>query len=142
MGAKEICLTAHHEGGFCLWPTKYSNYSVLASPFKKDIVRMFVESCVKFGVKPCFYIGPNANGYLTQVAKYSPDEFIQAQMGTFVCVCVYVSVCMSLLSSVWEQKRGTEREGETERGRERAKCREYIFIHSHVSLCVILCILS
>ena len=24
-GAKEICLTAHHEGGFCLWDTKFSN---------------------------------------------------------------------------------------------------------------------
>ena len=31
MGAGEICLTAHHEGGFCLWDTKYSNYSVMHS---------------------------------------------------------------------------------------------------------------
>jgi alpha-L-fucosidase len=27
-GAKEICLTAHHEGGFCLWDTKFSNCEI------------------------------------------------------------------------------------------------------------------
>ena len=64
MGAGEICLTAHHEGGFCLWDTKYSNYSVMHSPFGKDVVKLFVASCRKFGVRPCFYMGPNANGYL------------------------------------------------------------------------------
>ena len=31
MGAGEICLTAHHEGGFCLWPTTAQNYSVAES---------------------------------------------------------------------------------------------------------------
>ena len=33
MGAKQVCLTAHHSGGFALWPTRASNYSILASPF-------------------------------------------------------------------------------------------------------------
>ena len=61
-GADEICLTAHHEGGFCLWDTKYSNYSVMHSPYGKDIVKQFVASCNKYGVKPCYYMGPNANG--------------------------------------------------------------------------------
>lgn len=61
-GADEICLTAHHEGGFCLWDTKFSNYSVMHSPYGKDIVKQFVASCNKYGVKPCYYMGPNANG--------------------------------------------------------------------------------
>jgi hypothetical protein len=52
-GAEEICLTAHHEGGFCLWDTKYSNYSVMHSPYGKDVVKQFVASCQKYGVKPC-----------------------------------------------------------------------------------------
>ena len=53
-GAKEICLTAHHEGGFCLWDTKFSNYSVMHSPYGKDVVKDFVASCQKHGVKPCY----------------------------------------------------------------------------------------
>lgn len=46
-GATEICLTAHHEGGFCLWDTQYTNYSVMHSPYGKDVVAQFVESCQK-----------------------------------------------------------------------------------------------
>ena len=50
-GAGEICLTAHHEGGFALWPTKNDyNYTVAFSPWGKDILRSFVDSCKKHGV--------------------------------------------------------------------------------------------
>ena len=81
MGAGEICLTAHHEGGFCLWDTKFSNYSVMHSPFGKDVVKMFVSSCRKFGVRPCFYMGPNANGFLANNQSYSTKRFVEAQLG-------------------------------------------------------------
>jgi len=59
MGAKQICLTVHHTGGFALWPTKASNYSIAASPFAKtgrDIVGEFVDSCRSHELEPCFYI--------------------------------------------------------------------------------------
>eukprot|EP00055_Hartaetosiga_balthica_P017438 m.117021 g.117021 ORF g.117021 m.117021 type:complete len:568 (-) comp9316_c0_seq1:420-2123(-) len=81
MGAGQICATAHHEGGFCLWPSKYSNYTVMQSGYQRDIIRDFVESCAKYDIEPCFYIGPNANGYFTQVLNYTNDEFYDAQMG-------------------------------------------------------------
>merc|ERR1719352_528482 len=48
-GAKEICLTAHHEGGFALWPSRNNlGYTVAASPYKKDILKQFVASCKKY----------------------------------------------------------------------------------------------
>ena len=83
MGAGEICLTAHHEGGFCLWDTKYTNYSVMHSPYGKDVVAQFVTSCKKYGVKPCFYMGPNANGYLMQnpPTDTNATAFVEAQLG-------------------------------------------------------------
>eukprot|EP00927_Polykrikos_kofoidii_P071409 TRINITY_DN67676_c0_g1_i1.p1 TRINITY_DN67676_c0_g1~~TRINITY_DN67676_c0_g1_i1.p1 ORF type:complete len:582 (+),score=62.48 TRINITY_DN67676_c0_g1_i1:75-1820(+) len=81
MGAGEICLTAHHEGGFCLWDTQYSKYSVMHSPYGKDVVADFVKSCKKYGVKPCYYMGPNANGYLSNNQSYSADAFVEAQLG-------------------------------------------------------------
>lgn len=80
-GASEICLTAHHEGGFCLWDTKWTNYSVMHSPYGKDVVKQFVQSCNKYGVKPCYYMGPNSNGWLTNNQSYSAERFVEAQLG-------------------------------------------------------------
>ena len=81
MGADEICLTAHHEGGFALWDTQYTNYSVMHSPYGKDVVAQFVASCKKYNVKPCYYMGPNANGWLSNHMKVGPDEFVARQLG-------------------------------------------------------------
>lgn len=59
LGAKQVCLTTHHSGGFALWRSKATNYSIVNSPFGatgRDIVREFVDSMRKVGVEPCFYI--------------------------------------------------------------------------------------
>lgn len=59
MGAKYAVLTARHEEGFCLWPTKTTDYSIRNSPYKNgkgDIVREFVDACRRHGIKPCLYI--------------------------------------------------------------------------------------
>ena len=59
LGAKQVCLTVHHSGGFALWPTKASNYSIEASPFGKtgrDLTKEFTDSMRKHDLEPCFYI--------------------------------------------------------------------------------------
>lgn len=61
MGASYVVLTARHEQGFCLWPTKTTNYSIKNSPYKNgkgDIVREFVDACRKYGMKPGLYTAP------------------------------------------------------------------------------------
>jgi alpha-L-fucosidase len=58
MGAKYAVLTARHEGGFCLWPTATTEYSIKNSPYKNgqgDIVREFVDACHKYGLKVGLY---------------------------------------------------------------------------------------
>lgn len=60
-GAKQICLTAHHSGGFALWQTNTTQYGVRQSPYMNgtaDIVRDFVASCRKYNVSPCLYFIP------------------------------------------------------------------------------------
>ena len=61
MGASYVVLTARHEEGFCLWPTKTTDYSVQSTRYKNgrgDIVREFVDACRKHGLKAGLYSAP------------------------------------------------------------------------------------
>ncbi|RTE54313.1 hypothetical protein EHW67_03860 [Arenibacter aquaticus] len=58
-GAKHIVLTAKHHNGYCLWPTKTTEYSVKQSPWKEgkgDVVSEFVKACRKYDIKVGLYI--------------------------------------------------------------------------------------
>jgi alpha-L-fucosidase len=54
-GVKYAVLTARHTSGFCLWHSKVSEFNVGNSPFKKDVVKLFVDACRKYDIKPCLY---------------------------------------------------------------------------------------
>jgi len=49
-----VFVTKHHDG-FCNWPTRFTDYSVTATPFKKDVVKRVVESARKYGLEVGFY---------------------------------------------------------------------------------------
>ena len=38
-----------HAGGFCLFDSKYTNYTVMQSSYKHDILPDFLASCKKYG---------------------------------------------------------------------------------------------
>jgi alpha-L-fucosidase len=54
-GVKYAVLTTRHTSGFCLWDSKFTKFDVANSPFKKDVVKLFVEACRKYEIKPCLY---------------------------------------------------------------------------------------
>ena len=54
-GMKYAVLTAERHPGFCLWPSKHTNYTVANSGNKTDVVAKFVEACAKCGVQPGLY---------------------------------------------------------------------------------------
>ena len=54
-GMKYAVLTTKHVSGFCLWPTKQTDYHVGHSSCKTDVVEAFVRACEKRGIKPGLY---------------------------------------------------------------------------------------
>ncbi|MDF7826161.1 alpha-L-fucosidase [Pontiellaceae bacterium B12227] len=65
-GFKYMVLTTKHHNGFCMWPTKTTDFSIENTPYGKDIVKPFVEACRKHGMKVGFYFSPEDFWFLHQ----------------------------------------------------------------------------
>ncbi len=49
-GMRYIVLTTKHHDGFCLWDTKLTDYNIMNTPFKRDVVKELAEACKKQGI--------------------------------------------------------------------------------------------
>ena len=49
-GMKYIVLTTKHHDGFCLWDTKLTDFNIMNSPFKRDVVKELSIACKKAGI--------------------------------------------------------------------------------------------
>lgn len=54
-GMKYLTITAKHHDGFCLWPTAYTDYNIMNTPYKKDVVGALAKACKKYNIKFCIY---------------------------------------------------------------------------------------
>lgn len=54
-GMRFAVLTAKHHDGFCLWPSRYTDYDVMSSGYRHDVVREYVDAFRARGVTPCLY---------------------------------------------------------------------------------------
>ncbi len=57
-GMKYVVFTAKHHGGFCMWNTKFTDYSIMHTPFKRDVVKELSEACHKAGLHFGIYYSP------------------------------------------------------------------------------------
>ena len=54
-GMKYIVFTSKHHDGFCMWDTKYTDFNIMNSPFKRDVMKELSETCKKEGIALGFY---------------------------------------------------------------------------------------
>jgi alpha-L-fucosidase len=54
-GMKYIVITSKHHDGFCLFDSKLTEFDVMSTPFKRDIMKELSEACRKQGLKMCWY---------------------------------------------------------------------------------------
>jgi alpha-L-fucosidase len=76
-GGKMVILVCKHHDGFSLWPTRYSNHSVAASPWrggKGNLVREVADAARKYGVELGVYLSP-ADLYQLRTNPTNPNGY-------------------------------------------------------------------
>ena len=54
-GMRYIVITSKHHDGFALFDSKYTDFDVMSTPFKRDIMDELATACRKYGLKMCWY---------------------------------------------------------------------------------------
>jgi alpha-L-fucosidase len=76
------CLTTKHHSGFAIWDTKTTDYSVMNSPYKKDVVKAYTESFRKAGLKVMLYYSILDTHHKIRPGQITNEkiDFIKAQL--------------------------------------------------------------
>ena len=58
-GFRYAAFTTKHHSGFCMFPTKTTDFSIENTPYKKDITRMYADAFRTAGLGVGFYFSPD-----------------------------------------------------------------------------------
>jgi alpha-L-fucosidase len=54
-GMKYIVITTKHHDGFCLFDSKQTDFDIMSTPFRRDIMKSLADECRRQGMKMCWY---------------------------------------------------------------------------------------
>ncbi len=49
-GMKYIVITSKHHDGFCLWDSEYTDYDIMSTPFRRDVLKELSQECRRQGI--------------------------------------------------------------------------------------------
>lgn len=82
-GARYVVLVAKHHDGFCLWPTKQTEYSVRSSPWENghgDVIGRVAAAARKYGLQFGIYLSPWDRHEPRYRDSAAYDDFYAAQL--------------------------------------------------------------
>lgn len=65
-GFRYVMFTAKHHSGFCMWDTRTTNFSVMHTPYGKDILGPLIQALRKQGIAIGIYFSPDDFWWLNQ----------------------------------------------------------------------------
>lgn len=101
MGAKYAIFVAKHCSGFLQWQSDLYPYGVKQSSWqggRGDVVKQFVESCRKYGIRPGLYASVSANGFLN---VDNPGLVNRGKGGDAEAQARYVRICEQMMTELW-----------------------------------------
>jgi len=101
MGAAYSVFVAKHCTGFISWQSDLYAYGVKQSKWrggKGDVVRDYVESCRKYGIKPGIYASVTANAHLN---VNNPGLVNFGKGGDAAKQAEYARICERMVSELW-----------------------------------------
>ena len=54
-GMKYLVITSKHHDGFCMFDTRQTGFSIMNTPFGRDVMKELSAACRKQGIRLCFY---------------------------------------------------------------------------------------
>lgn len=63
-GMKYIMFTTKHHSGFCMWDTKTTEFNIMNTPYRKDLLKEMVEATRRAGLQVGFYFSPEDFNFL------------------------------------------------------------------------------
>ncbi|HWI93308.1 MAG TPA: alpha-L-fucosidase [Flavisolibacter sp.] len=109
-GMKYVILVTKHVDGFCLWNSKYTDYDVVSSRNKTDVVNAVARACKKYGIQLGLYYSlwdRHQNANLQNIALDKQyNQYILNQIRELITITNrYTSIVELWLDAGWEKKR-------------------------------------
>lgn len=74
-GMKYLVITSKHHDGFSLFDSKYSDYDIMSTPFKRDIIKEFANACRRHNIRFGLYYSSKDWHHPEFPAEYNRGDF-------------------------------------------------------------------